>query len=186
MMEDHKIIELYFARDERAISESSLKYGKYCFSVAQNILCSPEDAEECVNDTWLKGWQSIPPQRPSYLKLYFAKITRNLSFNKRKAQESVRRGSGELPIAIEELSECLPAQDLVEDEVQARALQGALNRFLVSLPQRERSIFLRRYFFTEPFGAIARRYGLREANVRLILSRTRAKLKLFLEKEGYK
>ena len=158
MMEDHKIIELYFARDERAISESSLKYGKYCFSVAQNILCSPEDAEECVNDTWLKGWQSIPPQRPSYLKLFFAKITRNLSFNKRK----------------------------VEDEVQARALQGALNRFLVSLPQRERSIFLRRYFFTEPFGAIARRYGLREANVRLILSRTRAKLKLFLEKEGYK
>lgn len=185
-MEDLQIIDLYFARDERAIAESSLKYGAYCHAIAKNILSSTQDAEECVADTWLKGWQSMPPQRPNCLKLFFARITRNLSFNRRRALETARRGRGDLPLVLEELEECLPCGETVEEQVEARALGAAINAFLEGLPSRERSVFLRRYFYTESFGQIAVRYGLREAHVRLILSRTRKKLKEFLEKEGYK
>ena len=185
-MEDHKIIELYFLRDEQAIAESSLKYGKYCFQIAENILFSPEDAKECVSDTWLRGWQTMPPQRPSCLKLFFARITRNLSLNRRRALNTEKRGRGELPIALTELEECLSGRETVEDEVEARALEEAVNRFLALLSSRDRSVFLRRYFYTESFSQIAVRYGLQEANVRLILSRTRKKLKDFLEKEGYR
>jgi RNA polymerase sigma-70 factor (ECF subfamily) len=184
-MDDLQIIELYFKRDQQAISESSIKYGRYCHTIARNILVSEEDAEECVSDTWMKSWQAMPPQRPSCLKLFFARITRNLSFNRRRALSSEKRGGGSLPLVLEELKECLADRESVETQVEAKALGEAINTFLEILPSRERSVFLRRYFYTESFGQIADRYGLREANVRLILSRTRKKLKDFLEKEGY-
>lgn len=108
-MDDKQIIELYWQRNEDAIHETSLKYGSYCYSIAHNILSNNEDSEECVNDTWLKAWNSIPPQRPVHLKMFLAKITRNLSFDKYKAGKAAKRGNGEIAVVLDELSECLPS-----------------------------------------------------------------------------
>lgn len=182
---DHEIVALYHARDERAIDLTARKYGDYCFTIADNILRSREDAEECVNDTWLKTWNTIPPQKPNSLRHYLAKITRNLSISRWREQNTVKRGGGELTLALGELEEFLTDTREVENEAERVAFADCLNRFLRGLPARECHIFLRRYFYVETTGEIARRYGMKEANVLLILSRTRAKLRAHLEKEGY-
>lgn len=184
-MEDPQIITLYFDRDERALTETAQKYGRYCFAVASNVLNSKEDAEECVNDTYLAAWQSIPPTRPACLRLFLAKITRNLAFNKYRAAHREKRGFGELALALSEMDEFLVGTAEIEEEARLAALKEALHRFLQSLPSRERGMFLRRYFFVEDTATIARRYGEKDSNVRKILSRTRQKLKIFLQKEGY-
>lgn len=184
-MEDLQIITLYFDRDERALAETAQKYGRYCFTVASNVLDSKEDAEECVNDTYLAAWRSIPPTRPGCLRLFLAKITRNLAFNKYRAAHREKRGFGELALALSEMDEFLVGTAEIEEEARLAALKEALHRFLQGLSQRERGMFLRRYFFVEDTATIARRYGEQDANVRKILSRTRQKLKSFLQKEGY-
>lgn len=182
-MEDARIIALYHDRDEAAIRETSEKYGAYCAAIAGNILDAPEDVEEVLSDTWLRAWNSIPPERPGNLKLYLARIARNLSFDRFRGQCRQKRGGGELTLALEELSGCLPAPGQPGDRLAERELQDAVNRFLGTLPERERGIFLWRYFFAEDCHTIARRCGIRETAVRTVLSRTRKKLKEFLQKE---
>lgn len=184
-MEDRRIIELYWQREENAILETSKRYGAYCFAIAKHILFNAEDSEECVNDTWLRAWNAMPPQRPGQLRLFLAKITRNLSFDRWKARSAGKRGKGEMAAALEELEECLPAPSDVEAEIAARELADCINRFLLALPERECNVFLRRYFYVESAGEIAALYGLKESHVWVILSRTRKKLKDHLEKEEY-
>ena len=185
-MEDREIISLFYERDEKAIAESSEKYGAYCFSVANNILQSEQDAEECVSDTWLRAWNAIPPEKPNSLRLFFAKITRNLAFNRYKAQNRQKRGGGVITVALEEISEFLPTAERIEQAVAEEELMQSVNRFLRSVSARERGIFIRRYFYVESAKEIANRYALTEGNVQKILFRTREKLKQYLEEEGYK
>ena len=184
-MEDTKIIDLYFARDERAVAETADKYGAYCFSLANSILPNKQDAEEAVSDTYWKTWNSIPPHRPAVLKLFLAKITRNISFTRWRNLTAQKRGGGEMVLVLEELSECIAAPAGVEDALNGKELAKAIRSFLDTLPLREQDIFLRRYFFVEESELIAKRYGMKQATVLRSLSRTRSKLKQYLAKEGY-
>lgn len=184
-MEDGKILDLYFDRDERALTETQTKYGSYCFTVANGILGCAEDAEEVVSDTWLRAWDSIPPKRPTFLRLFLGKIARNLAFTRWRSGHAEKRGGGETELVLEELSECIPGREAVDDALNAKELAKTIRSFLDTLPEREQDIFLRRYFYAEETPAIAVRYGMKEANVLRILSRTRKKLKDYLTKEGY-
>ena len=182
---DAQIIDLYWNRDAQAISASMDRYGAYCFSIADGILNNAQDAEECVNDTWLKAWNAIPPTRPAVLKIFFAKITRHLSFDKYKAGKALKRGGGNIQLVLDELAECIADESDVEGQVDARELGKAINQFVASLPEREQNLFVRRYFFSEPIKAIADRYDLRENSVHVTLSRIRKRLRSHLSKEGY-
>lgn len=185
-MEDRQIIQLYWQRDQRAIQETNQKYGAYCFTVAQNVLGSGQDAEECVNDAFLSAWNAIPPQRPDHLRMFLAKLTRRLAFNRWRDARAEKRGGGETALVLEELAECLPSgSDGPQEAAEARELADCVRRFLRDLPERERNVFLRRCFFTEPVSEIARRYGLTENHVSVLLSRTRGRLRDYLAKEGY-
>lgn len=183
-MEDEKIISLYFERNENAIRETDRKYGAYCFSIAHGILQNVSDSEECVNDTYMKTWQNIPPERPLKLRFFLAKITRNLSLDLYKKRNAEKRGGGAGEIVFSELAECIPSRESVDTVLSAKKLSECLSDFLDALPQRERCIFLRRYFYLESTKDIAKKYTMREHNVHVILSRTRVKLKALLEKEG--
>ena len=182
-MEDMEIIELYWQRDERAVQESDTKYGRLCRSIALRLLESMEDSDECVSDTWLRAWNTIPPQRPEILRAFFAKITRNLALDRCRRASAQKRGGGELNAALEELSGCVSGGDL-ESEMERRELVRVLNEFLHSLDERERDIFLRRYWLADSVAAIAKRSGMSANAVSLRLMRLRTKLKEHLEKEG--
>lgn len=184
-MEDSQIIELYWQKNADAISETSSKYGAYCYTIANNILHSAEDAEECVNDTWLNAWNAMPPQKPNVLRMFLAKITRSLSINRFNARSAEKRGGGEIILVLDELVDCLAGKISVESEYEVKELEQCIRRFVRGLTERDGNIFVRRYFFTEPVSAIAERYGLTENNIAVILSRTRKKLRLKLAKEGY-
>lgn len=184
-MQDAQIVELYWRREETAIVETDRKYGPYCTSIARNILYSFEDTEECVNDTWLRAWNTMPPQKPSKLQMFLAKITRNLAFDRYKARNAEKRGGGELPLVLSELEECIPAPGGVEEEFMAKELAASVNRFVQALPERDAVLFVRRYFFTESLAAVAARCGISPNNASVILNRTRRKLKAHLEKEGF-
>lgn len=184
-MEDSRIVELYWQKNADAISETADKYGAYCLTIADNILHNAEDSEECVNDTWLRAWNAIPPQKPSVLRMFLAKITRNLSFDRFNARHAEKRGGGEIALVLDELTECLAGGADVEAEYEEKELEQCIRRFVRVLPKRDGNVFVRRYFFTEAVGEIAKRYGLTQNNVMVILSRTRKKLKLELAKEGY-
>ncbi len=184
-MDDAQIIALYWQRDTGAIAQSASKYGAYCLTVAQRVLGSREDAEECVNDTWLRAWNSMPPERPGVLRMFFARLARSLAIDRLRANTAQKRGGRELPAVLEELAECIAAQEDVEDALIARDLERTLCRFVRELPAREGNLFIRRYFFTEPVAEIAQSYGLSENHVSVILHRVRRKLRDRLEKEGY-
>ena len=184
-MTDEKIIELYCERSETAIEETDRKYGAYCFQISNNILNCREDSEECVNDTWLKTWDSIPPTKPQCFRLFLAKIVRNLSFNKYKAKHTDKRGNGEISLILDELEECIAEKSAVEEFFLAKELKKTINAFVSALPERECNIFVRRYFYSDSIKDISKRYGLSENNIRVMLNRTRNKLKARLEKEGY-
>ena len=184
-MEDSQIVELYWQRNANAISETADKYGAYCFAIADNILHNTEDSEECVNDTWLSAWNAIPPQKPNVLRLFLAKITRNLAFNRFNARNAEKRGGGEIPFVLNELEECLGGGADVASIYEGKELRQSIRRFVRSLPEREGNVRVRRYFFVDSVADIAKRYGLTENNVMVILSRTRKKLKTNLLKEGY-
>lgn len=185
ILEDAQIVRLYWKREERAITESDVKYGAYCYTVANNILSNHEDTKECVNDTWVRAWNTIPPQKPKSLKPFFAKIIRNLALNRYEMQNAKKRGGDMVTIALEELDECVSSREDVESAYFAKLLQKNVNLFLHTIPKRECDIFLCRYFFLETTDKIAQRYGMRESNVLVILSRVRKKLRKFLIKEGY-
>ena len=184
-MEDKLIVELYWRKDSSAISETSQKYGAYCYTIADNILHSHEDSQECVNDTWLRVWDSIPPQRPSVLRLFLAKVTRSIAFNRYNARSAEKRGGGEIAAVLDELSECVSVRSDVHAEYEANELGRCINRFVHSLSEKDGNIFLRRYFFNDSISDIAVRYGLSENNIMVILSRTRKKMKNLLKEEGF-
>lgn len=183
-MKDTEILDLYWERNESAIAESQRTYGKYCYSIAYNILHDREDSDECVNDTWLRAWYAIPPKRPSRLSLFLGTITRNLSFDKWKHKNALKRGNGEMELALDELMECVPAARSTEDAVEAAELERLINEFLHTLPERECNVFLRRYWYVEEYNEIARRFHMNLNTVKTSLFRTRGKLKTFLEEEG--
>ena len=184
-MQDQDIIALYFARNEAAITETAAKYGPYCYTVARNIVPAPEDAEECVNDTYLAAWNSMPPKKPDILRLFLAKITRSRAINRWKAQHAKKRGSDEVTLVLDELEECVAGGSDPEKEVLAAELSESIDAFLRTQPERERSLFIRRYFFTEAVDKIAQDYGMTAGNVSVTLHRTRKKLAEHLTKEGY-
>jgi len=184
-MTDEKMIELYFRRDEQAIRESVIAYGAYCRSIASGILSDPLDAEEAVADTWLAAWESIPPNKPQYLRLYLGSITRNCALSIWRKNNAAGRGGGETAVALEELGECVSTGSTPEDAVNTRQLGQTVTAFLKREPPMRRNVFLRRYYYMEKLPDIASRYGLKEANVRMMLSRTRQKLRNYLKQEGY-
>ena len=183
-MDDHKIIDLYWARSQQAITASEEKYGSYCRTIARNILDRVEDAEECVNDTWFQAWNAMPPQRPGILSAFFGKLTRNLSLDRWRRDRAAKRGGGRTETALHELEDCLPDLRGPEEELEARETAGVISAFLRTLPDIDRRLFVRRYFHMEPVEELARRFSMTESGVKTRLHRTRKKLKAELEKEG--
>lgn len=183
-MKDDQILDLYWNRDEQAIVETQQQYHRYCYSIALNILGNKEDADECVNDTWMKAWKAIPPQRPEKLSLFLGKISRNTAFDKFKAGKTKKRGGGEIALVLEELDECVPSSSDVEQAVIGETLDQVINQFLHTLPERECSIFLSRYWYAKSISEISEKFSMKENNVKASLFRSRLKLKTHLEREG--
>ena len=183
-MDDRQIIELYNERSEAAIWSTADKYGRYCHYVAYNILFNEQDSEECVNDTWFRAWNTIPPQQPSRLSTFLGKITRNLALDKYKYYNREKRGGGQAALVLDELNKCVPAADSTEQAVSDKLLVEVLNSFLRSLPAEKRQMFVRRYWYLSSVSEIAKDFGISESNVKVTLLRTRNKLKRVLEKEG--
>lgn len=183
-MEDAMIVDLYWQRSEEAVPETIRKYGKYCSVIARNILYDPEDAEECVNDTWLGAWNSMPNHRPAHLAPYLAKLTRWLSLNRLDALHRLKRGAGESGLALEELSEQLDSGTNIEKELDRKTLCAAVNRFLAELDKTERQVFLARYWYFFSVKEIAGRFGYTQSKVKSMLLRTRRKLQKSLKEEG--
>lgn len=184
-MNDHDIVALYWSRSEDAIAQSERRYGSYCYTVAYNILQSREDAQECVNDTWLRAWESIPPARPERLSTYLGKLCRHLAINRYHERHSAKRG-GAWETALAELAESVPdaGQDVGAQVADELALTAALERFLQAQPPQHRHLFIRRYFAMMSVAELARHYGMRPARVSMLLFRMREQLKRELEKEG--
>lgn len=182
-MKDDEIITLYWERDEKAITATAERYGSYCHSISYNILHNTEDAQECVNDTWLGAWKSIPPHRPNRLSAYLGKITRNLSLNRYKRYTAEKRGLGQAELVLSEPEECIPAENSVEQIIEEMTLTKSINRFLYAQPRQKRNIFIRRYWYLCPIRDIAASYGMSESKVASLLFRMRNELKTHLEKE---
>ena len=179
-MKDTDIITLYNQRDERAIYETHQKYGDYCMSISLGILHNHQDAEECVNDTYLHTWKSIPPKQPSVLRTFLGKLTRNISIDRLRTRRRARRDS-EMTVSFEELADILAAtEDTNEGE-----LTDLLNNFLVALPDTERRLFVGRYWYAYPVNRMAEAYGMTPNAVSKQLGRTREKLKAYLAERGY-
>ncbi len=184
-MEDSRIIELFFARDEAAIEETQQAYGTYCRTIADRILESPEDAEECVNDAMLRLWEAIPPQKPARLRLFLGKIVRNLAFDRYKMRKTAKRGGGELNAVLDELAECVADENDVETVLDTRALRRSLSEFTAALPSRDRRLFVGRYFYAKRIGELAKELGIQESSCAVQLCRIRKKLRQHLEQEGF-
>ena len=181
-MDDNEILDLYFARSEQAIVQTDQKYGFYCYSIAKRILSDPLDAEESVNDTYAEVWKSIPPRRPRYFFAFLASICRHLSLNRVDWKQAAKRRAQVVPLT-EEMENCIP-DTVHERQMEAKELGKLLDAFLESLPKDSRLIFLRRYWYVDSVPEIAARYGMTESKVKMQLSRTKEKLRLFLEQEG--
>lgn len=183
-MEDHEIIELYWLRSETAISATDKKYGKYCHTISYNILHNSEDSAECVNDTYLQAWKSMPPKRPEKLSAYLGKIVRNLSLNRFRRYAAEKRGFGQTELVLSELEECIPSAHGVEQSFDDALLVEAINRFLHEQPEQKRNIFIHRYWYMHPIRKIAGSFGMSESKTTSLLFRMRNELKAQLEKEG--
>ena len=184
-MEDEKIIQLYWNRNEEAILVTEKKYSVYCSSIARNILGSCEDAQECVNDTWLSAWNSMPPHKPRQLSIFLGKITRNLSLNRWRCRSAEKRGNGQMELVLDELEQIVSGKESVEQEIDRRELLQAINDFLGNLSEQKRSIFLCRYWYGDSVKNIALRFGITENYVSVILNRLRKNLKEELERGGF-
>ena len=182
-MEDRRIVDLYWQRDETAIAETENKYGRFCFSIANNILRNREDAKECVNDTWLGAWYAMPPHRPEILSTFLGKITRRLSLRKWRARTAEKRGGGSMELSIEELEECIPSRQRIDEGLETAELAEIISTFLEALPPEERRVFMRRYWYFDSIRDISRRFGFGESKVKMMLKRTRDKLLICLQKE---
>ena len=180
-MEDYKIVDLYWARNEQGISESDRKYGKILRSLSFSLLSSHEDAEECVNDTYLDAWNAMPQARPTYLGAFLSKITRRISIDRFRADHREKRGG--MGAVVEELSDCIPSPDSVEKEWEGRQITATIERFLASQPAERRVIFVRRYFYTQSVSEIAAELHLGESKVKVVLYRLREELRKELEEQ---
>ncbi|MDO4581767.1 MAG: sigma-70 family RNA polymerase sigma factor [Bacillota bacterium] len=179
MMEDEKIVELFFARSEKAISELNVKYGKLCYNLSRNIVGSRMDAEECVNDAYLGAWNAIPPAKPNPLSAYICKIVRNISLKLYYRKKAAKRSST-YEIAMQELEACLSAPNTVENEIATRELARIIESFLDTLTEENRFIFMRRYWFSDSCREIAGSVGLTEKNISVRLTRIRQKMRQYL------
>ncbi len=183
-MDDQAILQLYFDRSEAALVQTDIKYGAYCYSIAYHILTDREDSEESVNDAYLATWNAIPPRRPSVFSTFLGRITRNISINRWKARSAYKRGGGEMDIALEELGECVAGGQSAEDTYAHKETVRAFRAFLDTLPDMERRVFLRRYWYLDSIQEICDRYGFSESKVKSMLYRIRKRLHAKLEKEG--
>ena len=179
MIDDEKIIELFFERSEQAIRELDIKYGKICHNLSYNIVNNRQDAEECVNDAYLGAWNAIPPVRPNPLLSYIVKIVRNISLKIYWRKEAAKR-SGHYTIALEEIEGYIADQKTVEDEIEARELARIIGEFLDTLTLENRVIFMRRYWFADSYKDIAEFVGLTEKNISVRLTRIREKMRQYL------
>lgn len=184
-MDDREIVQLYWDRNEQAIPATNAKYGGYCASIARNILGSKEDAEECVNDTYLNAWNSMPPHRPRVLSTFLGRITRNLALNRYKHRAADKRGGGQLLLILDELSDCLSDKHDVEQEIDRRELVGAINDFLAGLSADKRNIFICRYWYFDSVSDIGARLGMTENHVSVTLNCLRSKLRRHLLERGF-
>ena len=184
-MEDLKIIELLFERKESAIAETERKYGRYLLKIAYNILFDTEDSEECVNDTYMKAWNTIPPQNPKILRTFLGKITRRLAIDVFRKKHAEKRGNSEFALSLSELDECIPDKFSAEKEFEYNQLTESINRFLASLSKENRDIFVCRYFYSDSIKEIASFFGTSEAKIKSSLFRSRKILKEHLLKEGF-
>ena len=184
-MDDNGIIQLYWDRNDQAISATSEKYGLYCKTIAKNILNNEEDAEECVNDTYLNAWNSMPTHWPEQLATFLGKITRNLSFNKYKRNHAEKRGGGEIALVLDELNDCVSDRDDIEQIIDRQELAKAINTFVRSLSLEKRNIFVQRYWYADSVLKIAADYGMLQGTVSKTLERTRKQLKAYLAERGF-
>lgn len=182
-MEDKKIVDLYWDRSEDAIKHTQTKYGKYCHHIAFNILFSAPDAEECVNDTYMKAWEAMPPHRPERLQTFLGKLTRNIALNRYEKNRAQKR-SAFTEVVFEEAAELIPNPDSIVAPSDEAELKEAINSFLSELPEETRTVFMQRYWYFCSIRDIARMTELSENHVKVILHRTRNRFKEHLEKEG--
>ena len=182
---DRQIVDLYWARSERAIVLTKEKYEHYLMVIADHILFSTEDSEECVNDTYLRAWNSMPDNRPDILSTYLGKITRHLAIDLYRKKNTMKRNASEYALCLDEMEETLGTGDTVEETAVSHRLEEAIRTFLEGRSVRNRQIFVCRYYFHDPIPEIAEKAGMKEVSVRSILFREREELRKFLEKEGF-
>ena len=182
-MEDSAIIELYWARNEDAITQTNVKYGTFCRRLAFNVLSSNEDSEECVNDTWHRAWDTMPPQQPDSLRAYLGRIVRNLSISRLRQRTAQKRGGG-LEVMLSELGDCLPAPHSVEQETEAKELAQLISIWLRSLSADDRAVFIRRYWYGDSLNDLSREWGCTANQMAKRMQRLRRALKARLEQEG--
>lgn len=180
-MDDGKIVDLYWARDEKAITESQRKYGRMLSSLSYSLLSSYEDAEECVNDTYLDAWNAMPDARPEFLGAFLSKITRRISVDRFRAKHREKRGG--MNEILSELDECIPSEDRVERQYESRLLRDEINDFLYSQPKEKRVMFVLRYFYSKSVSEIARQISVGESKVKTTLFRMRKELQERLEEK---
>ena len=183
-MDDSQILELYWERNPDAVLQTDRKYGLYCRQVSFNILRSREDAEECVNDSWLKAWHSIPPTKPRHLRAYLAKLTRNVSLDRWDQLQAQKRGGGRTALLLSELSDCIPAAGTVEQALEDRAISAAVSAWLRQQNPRNRVAFVRRYWYADSLTDIVQMTNMSYSSISVRLHRTKNKLKNLLAKEG--
>ena len=184
-IEDQDIIQQFWERDENAVREASKKFGTYCKSIARGILNNHEDSEECVNEAFMRAWESIPPKKPNSLCTFLGRITKNIALNRIKSSKTEKRGGGELALVYEELEDIISDTKNVEDALERKEMMSAISRFLRKSKENERQVFVLRYWYCSGVDEIAREIGIKEENVYVILSRMRIKLRDYLKKEGY-
>ncbi len=184
-MEDCEIVQLFWERDETALRETSRKFGSYCRSIARGILKNHEDSEECVNEALMRAWEAIPPKKPPSLCAFMGRITKNIALNRIKFSAREKRGGGELTLVYEELAEIISDSASVEDTLERKEMMSAISCFLRKSPDVNRRAFVLRYWYYRSTRDIALELGIKEEYACVILSRTRAKLRNYLKKEGY-
>lgn len=185
-MEDSQIVDLYWERNESALTKTAEKYGKFCFSVAYNILNNHEDSEECVNDTYLEAWEAMPPQRPNLLSAFLAKITRNNAINRVRFLKRKKRRSNQTDILLSELEDCLPSNKSAEDKFDEKYVADIISKYLSSISKNKATIFVFRYFFCCSIEELSQKTGYSQNKIASMLFRMRGELKIQLEKGGIK
>ena len=184
-MEDNRIVELYHQRDEAALQATREKYGHYLYAIAYGILQDAGGAEECENDTYLDAWRQIPPNVPHPLSSFLGMLTRRISLDRLRKRNARKRGGGEVILSFEELEDCIPDGGGIDVSIDADRLADVISKFLASLPRTEADVFVRRYWYFDSIATIARNYGYGISRVKMMLMRTRERLRIRLEEEGF-